>query len=42
MTIKEKISRMDPANTQIKSMLERTEQNIESNQDESMQNFHVI
>lgn len=32
---------MDPSNAQIKSVLERTEQNIESNVDESIQNFHV-
>ena len=37
-----KASGMDPSNMQIKTMLERTEQNIESSQDESMQNFHVI
>ena len=33
---------MDPSNMQIKTMLERTEQNIESSQDETIQNFHVI
>jgi len=27
---------------QIKSMLERTEQNIENSQDETIQSFHVI
>ncbi len=35
------IKRMDPTNIQIKSVLERTEQNIETNTDESIQNFHV-
>ncbi len=34
--------RMDPSNMQIKSMLERTELEIDSNQDETIQNFHVI
>lgn len=33
---------MDPTNAQIKSMLEKTEQNIETSQDETIQNFHVI
>jgi hypothetical protein len=33
---------MDPSNIQIKSMLERTEQNIESSQDETIQSFNVI
>ena len=33
---------MDPSNMQIKSMLERTELEIDSNQDETIQNFHVI
>ena len=33
---------MDPTNLQMKSMLERTEQNIEANADDSVQNFHVI
>lgn len=37
-----KVSGMDPSNLQIKSMLERTEQNIEANVDETIQNFHVI
>lgn len=37
-----KVSGMDPSNLQIKSMLERTEQNIESNVDDTIQNFHVI
>ncbi len=37
-----KVSGMDPSNMQIKSMLERTEQNIETNVDDSIQNFHVI
>jgi len=32
---------MDPTNIQIKSVLERTEQNIETNVDESISNFHV-
>jgi hypothetical protein len=32
---------MDPTNIQIKSVLERTEQNIETNEDESISNFHV-
>lgn len=33
---------MDPNNAQIKSMLEKTEQSIETTQDETIQNFHVI
>jgi len=37
-----KVSGMDPSNMQIKSMLERTEQNIETNIDDSIQNSHVI
>lgn len=37
-----KVSGMDPSNLQIKSMLERTEQSIEANVDETIQNFHVI
>ena len=37
-----KVSGMDPSNMQIKSMLERTEQNIETNVDDPIQNFHVI
>ena len=32
---------MDPTNIQIKSVLERTEQNIETNVDESISSFHV-
>jgi len=37
-----KVSGMDPSNLPIKSILERTEQNIENNVDDSLQNFHVI
>jgi hypothetical protein len=33
---------MDPLNNQIKSLLEKTEENIEASQDETIQNFHVI
>jgi hypothetical protein len=33
---------MDPSNIQIKSMLERTENNIESSQDETIQSFNAI
>lgn len=36
-----KASGMDPNNIQIKSVLERTEQNIESNVDESMPTLHL-
>lgn len=36
-----KASGMDPTNIQIKSVLERTEQNIETNVDESISSFHV-
>jgi hypothetical protein len=32
---------MDPTNIQIKSVLERTEQNIETNIDETIPNFHA-
>lgn len=33
---------MEPNNANIKGMLERTELNIETSQDETIQNFHVI
>lgn len=33
---------MDTNNLQMKSMIERAEQNIETSLDESIQNFHAI
>lgn len=42
ITLISRYNRMDPNNAQIKSMLEKTEQSIETTQDETIQHFNNV